>query len=76
MSGLPPTFIGVGALDLFVTEDIEYANRLIEAAVPTELLVVPGAFHGFDAGLPDAKVVRQFNGARLDALRIGLSPKD
>jgi acetyl esterase/lipase len=73
LSGLPPTFIGVGALDLFVTEDIDYAKRLIEAGVPTELLVVPGGFHGFDAGPADAKVVKQFNEARLAALFRGLA---
>jgi acetyl esterase/lipase len=49
LRGLPPTFIGVGSIDLFVDEDIEYARRLIASGVPTELLVVPGAFHGFDS---------------------------
>ena len=48
MKGLPPTWIGVGALDLFVQEDMEFARRLMEAEVPTELHVVPGAYHGFD----------------------------
>jgi acetyl esterase/lipase len=49
LAGLPPTLIGVGTLDLFVDEDIDYARRLIAAGVPTDLLVVAGAFHGFDA---------------------------
>jgi acetyl esterase/lipase len=57
---LPPTFISVGALDLFVDEDIEYARRLIAAGVPTELHVVPGAFHGYDLLAPQAAVSRQF----------------
>lgn len=48
LEGLPPTFIGTAALDLFVDENIEYAHRLIRAGVPTELHVWPGAFHGFD----------------------------
>ncbi|MFA6124528.1 MAG: alpha/beta hydrolase [Sphingomonas sp.] len=69
LSGLPPAFICVGALDLFVEEDMEYARRLIGVGVPTELLVVPGAFHGFDNGSPDARVVKQFNDAKLNALR-------
>lgn len=47
LTGLPPTYIAVGALDLFVDEDVEYARRLIRAGVPTELHVYPGAFHGF-----------------------------
>jgi acetyl esterase/lipase len=45
--GLPPTFIGVGSIDLFVDEDVDYAKRLIDAGVRTELVVIPGAFHGF-----------------------------
>jgi triacylglycerol lipase len=49
LSGLPPAFIHVGAIDLFLEEDLEYARRLIRAGVPTELYVVPGAFHGFGA---------------------------
>lgn len=48
LAGLPPTYIAAGALDLFVDENVEYAQRLIRAGVPTELHVYPGAFHGFD----------------------------
>ena len=47
LSGLPPTYIAVGALDLFLEEDLEYSRRLIRAGVPTELHVIPGAYHGF-----------------------------
>ncbi len=56
LAGLPPTFIGVGALDLFVDEDIDYAARLGRDGVPIELHVYPGAFHAFDvvAGAPVA----------------------
>lgn len=55
LSGLPPTFISTGALDLFVEEDIDYARRLMRVGVPTELHVYPGAFHGFDL-MPGAEV--------------------
>lgn len=48
LKGLPPAFIGVGTLDLFCDEDIDYAQRLNNSGVPAELIVVPGAFHGFD----------------------------
>jgi acetyl esterase/lipase len=48
LNGLPPAFIGVGTLDLFHDEDVDYAQRLNAAGVNTELIVVPGAFHGFD----------------------------
>ena len=47
LAGLPPAFIAVGTLDLFLEEDLEYARRLIRTGVPTELHVYPGAFHGF-----------------------------
>lgn len=46
-AGLPPAFISVGALDLFLEEDMEFARRLTRAGVPVELHVIPGAYHGF-----------------------------
>jgi len=55
MEGLPPAFIAVGAVDLFVDENIDYAQRLIRAGVPTELHVFAGGVHGFDI-VPDARV--------------------
>lgn len=74
VDGLPPTFIAVGSIDLFVNEDVDFAQRLNNAGVNTELLVLPGAFHGFDLA-PEAassSIVKQFNDARLTALRRGL----
>jgi triacylglycerol lipase len=59
LAGLPPTFIAVGALDLFLDEDVDYATRLVRAGVPTELHVYPGAFHAFDA-VATAPVAIQF----------------
>ena len=47
LAGLPPTFICVGALDLFLEENLDYARRLLRAGIPTELHVYPGAIHGF-----------------------------
>lgn len=41
--GLPPTFIDVGTVDLFLDEDIAFAQRLMQAGVPTERHVNPGA---------------------------------
>ncbi|AQU88688.1 arylesterase [Komagataeibacter nataicola] len=48
LSGLPPTFIVTGALDLFRDEDVTFARRLWQAAVPTDLIVYANAVHGFD----------------------------
>lgn len=69
LSGLPPTWIGVGTLDLFHNEDLEYARRLTEAGVPTDLHVVPGGYHAFDASEPTAAVSIDFVQRQLDALR-------
>jgi acetyl esterase/lipase len=60
LAGLPPAFIGVGSIDLFVDEDVAYARRLIDSGVPTQLCVVPGAYHGFDLFAPEAPVSRAY----------------
>nr|WP_272887096.1 alpha/beta hydrolase [Phenylobacterium aquaticum] len=57
VAGLPPTYIATGSLDLFLEEDLAYAQRLIRAGVPVELHVYPGAFHGFQWA-PEAEVSR------------------
>jgi len=72
LRGLPPAFIAVGSIDLFVDEDIAYARRLVNAGVPTELHVYPGAFHGFD--LFPTKLTERFRAARLEALKAALYP--
>ncbi|HTB91484.1 MAG TPA: alpha/beta hydrolase [Candidatus Sulfotelmatobacter sp.] len=69
VAGLPPAWIGVGAIDLFAEEDMEYALRLVHAGVATELLVVRGAFHGFDLLVPDAEASKQFSASWKSALR-------
>ena len=61
LSKLPPTDIVVGAIDLFVEEDIEYAKRLILAGVPTEIHVLPGMFHASETIYPDAAVSKRFS---------------
>jgi triacylglycerol lipase len=66
-AGLPPTFISVGALDLFLEEDMEFIRRLTRAGVPAELHVIPGAYHGFGvAGVTPQ--MAQANELRLNAL--------
>ena len=56
LSGLPPTMIQVGELDLFRDEDITFASRLLQSGVPTELHVYPGAYHGFELNCPESAV--------------------
>ncbi|MCC3295636.1 alpha/beta hydrolase [Arthrobacter sp. zg-Y411] len=59
LSGLPPTLIQAGELDLFRDEDMSYASRLLQAGVPAELHVYPGAYHGFELNCPDSAVGSQ-----------------
>ncbi|TFV93783.1 alpha/beta hydrolase [Blastococcus sp. CT_GayMR20] len=66
--GLPPTWIATTELDLFRDEDVDYARRLLEAQVPTELHVYPGGVHGFDLFAPDAALTRRFCRERDEAL--------
>ena len=48
LSGLPPTLLLTGSLDLFFDEDLDYARRLVDAGVPVELHSYPGAIHAFN----------------------------
>jgi acetyl esterase/lipase len=68
LSGLPPTWIGVGSADLFHDEDVDYARRLRDAGVPTQLDVIAGAFHGFDRAVPFTSIARRFSANRLTAI--------
>jgi acetyl esterase/lipase len=72
LRGLPPAFIGVGSIDLFCEEDMEYAKRLALSGVSTELFVVPGAYHGFDVVARDARPSTQFRNVWQSALKRGL----
>ncbi len=73
LSGLPPTFIDVGTVDLFRDEDIAFAARLMQAGVPTELHVYPGAYHACEVLAPDAPLSRRIWERRFDALRRALT---
>jgi acetyl esterase/lipase len=75
LSGLPPAWLGVGTLDLFHDEDLDYARRLRAAGVPCEVVTIPGAFHGFDAIAPRAEVSRRFLRAQIAALEGALFPR-
>lgn len=69
LTGLPPAWIGVGDNDLFLDEDVRYAERLKDAGVPCDLSIVPGAFHGFDALFAKTDVAQDFWRQQADALR-------
>jgi triacylglycerol lipase len=73
LAGLPAAYISVGALDLFLEENLEYARRLMRAGVPTELHVYPGAYHGFEIA-PQAKVTQAAQRDALNAMVRALYP--
>jgi acetyl esterase/lipase len=59
LSGLPPAIVCVGGADGFRDEDVDYALRLAQAGVPTELHVYPGAPHGAQL-VPDSPAAKQW----------------
>jgi acetyl esterase/lipase len=69
LSGLPDTYIDVGDLDVFRSEDIAYALRLADAGVSTELHVYPGCPHAFEALAAEAAVSRRAISDRVRRLR-------
>ena len=75
LTGVAPAWIGVGGLDLFCEEDVAYAARLRAAGVPCELVVVEGAYHGFDDVAEDAPESVAFVEGMIDALRSALASK-
>jgi acetyl esterase/lipase len=69
LSGLPPAYIGVGSLDLFLDENILYARRLLEAGVPAELHIFPGGTHAFEFKVPGARVSKRAHTIYFDVLK-------
>jgi acetyl esterase/lipase len=73
LAGLPPAWIGVGDLDLFHDEDLEYAARLRAAGVACAVHVEPGMYHAADAFLADtAPGTARFRAAMRSALRAAI----
>ncbi len=60
LDGLPPTCIIVGELDVFRDEDVNYATRLLQSGIATELHVFPGAYHAWDLFAPNAGLTAAF----------------
>jgi acetyl esterase/lipase len=73
LSGLPPAFIDVGTVDLFLDEDIAFVQRLIAAGVPTEFHIHPGAYHAAETFAADAELSRRIWALRIDALKRALA---
>lgn len=74
LRGLPPVYMAIGQLDPFRTETLEFAERLSQAGVLTELHLYPGVYHGFagNAAVPATDVGRHYTFEYLDALKDAL----
>jgi acetyl esterase/lipase len=69
LAGLPPAWIGVGGLDLFHAEDVDYARRLRDAGVDCELHEVAGMYHGAEQVAAKVPSMRDYRASMVKALR-------
>jgi acetyl esterase len=74
LAGLPPTYVGVCSADPLRDEGLEYARRLADRGVATELRMYPGLFHGAVGLFPDLDVCRRARAGLLDAATRLLGP--
>ena len=72
LATMPPTWIGVGDIDLFHEEDRTYADRLKAAGIDTQFVTVPGGPHGFETWAPDNPVSLEFIGQAQNWLKRAL----
>ncbi|WP_141576843.1 alpha/beta hydrolase [Actinomadura sp. WMMA1423] len=73
LSGLPPAYVTACEFDPLRDEGLAYAQRLIQAGVPTEVHHYPGTFHG-STMVRDAAVTKRMLADSMDALRRALHP--
>lgn len=69
LSGLPPSYLEVGQLDIFRDETLAYAANLSARQVPVELHLYPGVNHAFDLYAPTAAITIQAWDNTIRALR-------
>ncbi len=68
LAGLPPTYLSLGDLDLFLEEDLEYVRRLTRDGVPVEMHMYAGAPHGYTL-LAEAATAQQAIRDQITAMR-------
>lgn len=69
LAGLPPTFVGVGDIDLFYDEAQSYADRLRRQGVAVTFETVKGAPHGFEELARETDIARAYLAKAFDWLR-------
>lgn len=73
LSGLPPAYIAVTSFDPLRDEGIDYAQRLTQAGVATELHLYPGTFHGSSGVFPQAAISQRIDADYTAAIRRALT---
>ena len=59
VSGLPPCYTYVGAIEPFCRETVDYVERLRQAGIEAEADVYPDWFHAYDLLFPMKKISRE-----------------
>ena len=72
LEGVAPAHLTIAEYDVLRDEALDYARRLAEAGVPTEVDLVAGGVHGFDGLLPDSRIAREAIARQVHALASAL----
>jgi acetyl esterase/lipase len=70
LASLPSTYIEVGGLDLFYSENLSFANKLLQANVEVEFHSYPGVPHAFDALGPSSVLKRSLENRKRAILQV------
>lgn len=65
---LPPTYLEVGSLDIFLDEVRDYATHIAKANIEVECHVYPGLPHGFDLAAPRCGATQRAIANRVQAI--------
>ena len=70
---LPPSYIDVGGSDLFLNENLAFAQKAMESGSEVDLRVWGRGYHGFEVLAPESGAARTSRAARRGWLKLALS---